>query len=126
MSTEPLRFYCAECHRLAGTVELLPPTAQPSSPDDVGYDRWELKVDGPVQVTHWILRGLDELKAALHDGSVEALLAINPEYVHFWCPKCAATYCREHWYPIDPTMDEGFYDATYGTCPKGHKVMLDD
>ena len=59
-------------------------------------------------------------------ASVEALLAINPEYVHFWCPKCAATYCREHWYPIDPTMDEGFYDATYGTCPKGHKVMLDD
>ena len=123
---EPLRFYCAECDSLAATIELLAPTAEPTSSSDLGHDQWRLVVDGPVQVTHWILRSLEELQAALRAGSVEALMAVNPEYVHFWCPKCSATYCKEHWYPIDPTMDEGFYDATYGTCPIGHTVMLDD
>ena len=111
---------------MAATVELLSPTTEPAPPDEVGHDQWRLKVDGPIQITHWVLRGLDELQVALRDGSAEALAALDPEYAHFWCPKCSATYCREHWYPIDPTMDEGFYDATYGTCPQGHMVILDD
>ena len=83
-------------------------------------------MDGPVQVTHWILRGLEALHLALREKSIIGLRELNPEYANFWCPECSASYCKEHWAPIEPEMDEGFYDATYGTCPRGHREMLDD
>jgi len=33
-----------------------------------------------------------------------------------------AAYCRSHW-NTETTFDDGFYDATYGTCPRGHRRM---
>ena len=126
MITESARFNCAECGELAATLELFEPTAEPAGPDDLGHDHWRLRAHGPVPVTHWILRDLDALRTALRAGTVAALLGVDPEYVGFWCPQCAAVYCAQHWSPIEREMDEGFYDATYGTCPKGHRVMLDD
>ena len=123
---DPVEFRCAECGGLAATVELVGPTPEPSGPDDIGYDQWKVKIDGPVPVTHWVLRGLEGLQIALREASVAALLNVDPDYVNFWCRTCLAVYCKDHWQPIEPVMDEGFYDATYGTCPKGHRVMLDD
>ena len=123
---EPLRFTCEECGRAAGSLELIEPTDEPRHPGDLGHDHWRLDVQGPVPTTHWILRNADELRHALADGSVEELAAINPEYVNFWCRECRAVYCTDHWQPIKPTRDEGFYDLTYGTCPQGHRVVLDD
>jgi hypothetical protein len=123
---EPRRFYCAECGGLAATLILRAPFEAGADPEALGHDQWRLEVDGPVSVEHWVLRDLDRLQDALRTESIAALRAINEEYVHFWCPHCAATYCGEHWRPIEPVMDEGFYDATYGTCPRGHRVMLDD
>ena len=116
-------FFCDECGGLAATVRLTSPTGDPS---EVGGDQWKIEVNGPVPTTHWVLRGLDEVKAAVEGGSIAALARINPEYVNFRCPECDAVYCKAHWGPIEPEMDEGFYDATYGTCPKGHRIMLDD
>lgn len=121
-----VEFHCAECGARAASIELIPPSPEQSAPDDFGWDQWKVKTDGPVQVTHWVLRNLDEVQAALREGTAAALLNVDPSYVNFWCPKCLAVYCKDHWHPIDPVMDEGFYDATYGTCPRGHRVMLDD
>jgi hypothetical protein len=57
------------------------------------------------------------------------------EYVQHWvpmeegldgyCPECDKVYCGDH---ISTKMefDDGFYDCTYGTCPKGHKRIIDD
>jgi hypothetical protein len=42
-----------------------------------------------------------------------------------YCPECRTTYCRVH-YNAQETFDEGFYDCTYGVCPKGHKRLLND
>ncbi len=42
-----------------------------------------------------------------------------------YCPKCDKTYCREHYNPMEE-YDDGFYDCTYGTCPVGHRRMIDD
>jgi hypothetical protein len=39
---------------------------------------------------------------------------------------CHLAYCAAHWADVAPTFDEGFYDATYATCPAGHRVMIDD
>lgn len=116
-------FLCDECGEPAATVRLISPTG---NADEIGGDQWKVEVDGPVPTTHWVLRGLEEIKIAIADRSISALAMINPEYTNFRCPKCNAVYCRKHWQPIEPEMDEGFYDATYGTCPRGHRVMLDD
>ena len=42
-----------------------------------------------------------------------------------YCPECDKIYCWEH-YNAREEYDDGFYDCTYGECPKGHKRMIDD
>ncbi|MFW9948582.1 MAG: hypothetical protein ACFFKA_00480 [Candidatus Thorarchaeota archaeon] len=42
-----------------------------------------------------------------------------------YCPQCDKIYCWEH-YNATEEWEEGFYDCTYGTCPKGHRRMIDD
>jgi hypothetical protein len=42
-----------------------------------------------------------------------------------YCPECDRIYCWEH-YDATEEYDDGFYDCTYGICPKGHKRMIDD
>ncbi|MFW9899278.1 MAG: hypothetical protein ACFFDO_08475 [Candidatus Thorarchaeota archaeon] len=42
-----------------------------------------------------------------------------------YCPNCDKIYCWEH-YDAEEVFDDGFYDCTYGTCPNGHKRMIDD
>ena len=42
-----------------------------------------------------------------------------------YCPECDKIYCWEH-YNAWEEYDDGFYDCTYGECPKGHKRMIDD
>jgi hypothetical protein len=49
----------------------------------------------------------------------------SPEGVDAYCPECDKLYCWEH-YNAKEEYDDGFYDCTYGECPKGHKRMIDD
>jgi len=42
-----------------------------------------------------------------------------------YCPECNKIYCWEH-FNAREEFDDGFYDCTYGECPKGHKRMIDD
>jgi hypothetical protein len=49
----------------------------------------------------------------------------SPEGVDAYCPECDKLYCWEH-YDAKEEYDDGFYDCTYGECPKGHKRMIDD
>jgi len=42
-----------------------------------------------------------------------------------YCPDCDEIYCWEHYNPVEE-FDDGFYDCTYGTCPKGHRRIIDD
>lgn len=42
-----------------------------------------------------------------------------------YCPKCGKIYCAQH-YQTREEYDEGYYDCTYGTCPKGHKRIIHD
>ena len=45
-----------------------------------------------------------------------------------YCPECNLIYCKDHWIMEVKYDDDfpGFYDCTYGTCPKGHRRMIDD
>lgn len=47
------------------------------------------------------------------------------EGIDAYCPKCDKIYCSVH-YQVREIFDEGFYDYTLGTCPKGHERMIDD
>ncbi len=58
--------------------------------------------------------------SALEQGRVNELL----EYPY--CAKCSLAFCKDHWTEHDVIFDDGFYDCTYATCPKGHRVMIDD
>lgn len=49
----------------------------------------------------------------------------RPEGMDAYCPECDRIYCRGH-YHLEEAWDEGFYDCTYGTCPEGHRRMVDD
>jgi hypothetical protein len=42
-----------------------------------------------------------------------------------YCPACNKIYCSQH-YMLEQEWDEGFYDCTYGTCPEGHRRIVDD
>ncbi len=47
------------------------------------------------------------------------------EVLDAYCPECYKIYCRAH-YDINEKWEEGFYDCSYGTCPNGHRRMIDD
>ncbi|MBI4279816.1 MAG: hypothetical protein HY660_15305 [Armatimonadetes bacterium] len=47
------------------------------------------------------------------------------EGIDAYCPQCDRIYCREH-YNVVVEWDQGFYDCSYGTCPEGHRRMIDD
>ena len=54
-----------------------------------------------------------------------ALRRIDWNLAPFYCSDCDLNYCRADWHTY-VLVDEGFYDCTMGTCPGGHKHMVDD
>ena len=62
-------------------------------------------------------------------------LASVHEFVRSWvtmedgldayCPECDKVYCDDH-VRKEIEWDDGFYDCTYGTCPEGHRRIIDD
>ncbi len=124
-------FPCAVCPG-SSTVMLLPPGV-PDLPffdgrlfeSLIGDEGWRLAIDGPVRVTISPVIGHEAVATALQHGDAEMLAAIDPEYASFWCRRCRACYCRDH-LPGAPEFDRGYYEATYATCPAGHRITLDD
>ncbi len=70
-------------------------------------------------------KGLDR---AVEAADASALYDVDPEFVPAWCPPCAGSYCQAHWRLEVAGADDhpGWYEATYGTCPEGHRRKLDD
>ena len=66
-----------------------------------------------------------ELVDLFQKNDLAKIHSIDREYVPFYCPECDESYCKDHWHRWIE-YDEGFYDADYGECPKGHKRMLYD
>ena len=66
------------------------------------------------------------LHTALRAGDPAALYAVDLELAPFWCPKCEASYCGEHWVRWSVFDDDGWHDSVRGRCPHGHERMLQD
>lgn len=50
---------------------------------------------------------------------------LRDEGIDAFCPDCDKIYCRGH-YRVEEEWDEGFYDDSWGTCPQGHRRLIDD
>jgi hypothetical protein len=69
-----------------------------------------------------------EVFERLERGDVAGVHTLLPEGLDAYCPACDKLYCRTH-YAVEESYDddfEGWYDASYGTCPAGHRRLLDD
>jgi hypothetical protein len=116
-------FACQACGRSAGVVEL----AEADTPQGrqlrlsiSGFlgDGWE--AINPAAKA--------DVESALAAGDAAALYRCARLWAPFYCADCDACYCREEWV-ISPQFDDdmpGFYDCSYGTCPHGHRRMVDD
>jgi hypothetical protein len=86
-------------------------------------------LEGITKSIHLDMRNAQVIFERLEQGNLRAL----HEYVEHameggldaYCPTCDKVYCKED-YDLDEVWDEGFYDCTYGTCPEGHRRLLDD
>jgi hypothetical protein len=107
-------FPCSLCERVAGTA-WLESDAQ-AARESVGGRMW-------MAITREQRRAL---QAALKTGDPAALFAVDLELAPFWCPKCAASYCGEHWVRWSVFDDDGWHDSIRGRCPHGHERMLED
>ncbi|MGH3186838.1 MAG: hypothetical protein ACRDPY_29855 [Streptosporangiaceae bacterium] len=125
-------FRCAACGEVAAVVKAVPtdvpadmgPPLGPQSHrrDGIVVDyfvgtMWQLAEPGTYVAVRAILNE-DEPDPA-------ELRRIYWEFAPFFCPECERNYCRADWHTY-VLFDEGFYDCTMGTCPAGHRHMVDD
>jgi hypothetical protein len=93
-------------------------------------DKEQLVVSGICAQQGFDLAFASRAFSRLDAGDLHGLHALVQEAGNFpgidaYCPECDAIYCREH-YNAEEEYDEGFYDDTHGTCPRGHRRMIDD
>lgn len=70
---------------------------------------------------------LRSLHQALTTHDAQLLHTLDPMWAPFYCPQCQRVYCVNHWH-IMPRFDSdyaGWYDGSHGTCPKGHRRLVD-
>jgi len=70
----------------------------------------------------------EQVFGALGRGDIPAAHGLIPGGIDAFCPDCAKLYCSTC-YRVETVSDDedsDWYDAAYGTCPAGHRRMLDD
>ena len=138
--TASATYLCGQCHKVAATVTLVAP-GQPDprlTPEPPGVPpgvstilggvfprSGQLSIDGgPISLTLAPVP-MEEVATALETGNAAALYALDSEYAPFWCPRCGASYCRDHYRKYE-VYDDGFFDCIRGVCPQGHERTLAD
>jgi hypothetical protein len=115
-------FLCNVCNEICGEI-----TVQTESSSSENEEKYYLNIDhfsqnGNYKLTKTKLESLVELYTS---NQLEKVFSMDREYIPFYCPECNANYCKNHW-DRWVTYDEGYYDAEYGICPKGHERKLFD
>jgi hypothetical protein len=68
---------------------------------------------------------MEPLRAAMAARDAAGVHAISWELAPCFCRACRASYCAACWHGV-LVFDDGFYDCTRGTCPRGHVQTIDD
>lgn len=117
MST--VTFACAVCGQPAATVEL-----------QVTNNSATLMQTGFMgHITESLSQeAIPAIHQAISQASGRLLYDLNLLWAPFYCPDCEQVYCRQHWLIIPQFDDDfpGWYDCAYGTCPQGHRRLVDD
>ena len=125
-------FRCAQCGEVAGVVRV----ARAGTAVDMGPPLGH-QVNGHDGLvvdyflgTAWQAASPETAAAVLallEAGSADplALRGISEGLAPFYCPDCQLNYCASDW-DTYVLVDEGFYDCTMGTCPHGHRHLVDD
>lgn len=106
-------FFCAHCQALAATLSLT--------------DERQLVQEGFAGVSTEIVSA-QAARRLVQVLDAKALYQLDTFWAPFYCLICDRVYCRDHWVMI-PQFDDDFpdwYDCTYGTCPQGHRRLIDD
>lgn len=77
--------------------------------------------------TNKVLEALlkNDVKSAHKELSKEKGL-MKDTGIDCYCPQCDKTYCKDHYTLFEVRDDDGMYDKTLATCPKGHERKVDD
>ena len=126
--TEPRRLTipCARCGRTAVEVALLPASTPEQGPPRLAKDR--LVRSGFLGLVHLYqpADSLPSLYEAIASGDYAAARSFDSDFVAYHCRACGQAYCQRCWRLDPPVFDDIFYDYTEGTCPAGHRQMVDD
>jgi hypothetical protein len=106
-------FYCRDCGKLAATVQL--------TDGQVVISSFVSRLTAKVSEEHQAA-----LRQAITTGDARALYAIDLEFASFYCPRCDACYCGDHWTRWDVFDEDGWHDSIRGICPQHHERMLED
>lgn len=121
MTEDQVELLCSECGAPAVVLEL-------------GAEPW---TPGRSLICRGIIRtrafGLEHAEAILGLARRERLAELQEylcehlvhEGMDAYCPECDRLYCAAH-YLREEEYDAGFYDCTFGTCPAGHRRIIDD
>ena len=116
---------------LASPGDPAPDSAAGAGPTpDTRYARLVVE-SGPLSLTiggEVVEVATGRILAALAAADAEALYAVNLEFAPFWCPRCRAAYCGEHWrtWLVFDEDDPTWFEEQRGICPEGHERMLVD
>ena len=112
------RFDCKACGKEAARIQLFGDPARGGKLQRVSFTS---VLSNPVSAA-----GFDSLRAVIAAHDPRALYALDLELASFYCPKCDACYCGEHWKSWSVYDDDGWHDSIRGACPSGHERMLED
>jgi hypothetical protein len=113
-------FACVRCNNEAGRVRLFRHDNDGELIRDSFMSRLTFHVDA---------EDFERICNIILVGDIQALYEFNLEIASFYCPRCNACYCGDHWVKWDVFDDEeGFtwHDSIRGRCPLGHERMLED
>lgn len=120
--TEEYRLPCAVCSEIAVIFKTGVPEIEKEN---------KLLYSGIAMRTYFSLEHAPKVFSLLQKDDIRGVHEYIIEKTAFregvdgYCPDCDKIFCREH-YNVQETFDEGFYDCSYGTCPSGHRRMIDD
>lgn len=125
MNTHSIKvsFKCRECQSLAASMEL-------SSLPNQSEQQALLTTTGFIGLVKEVVFGdkLQNIYEIFRAGKPQELFDLESMLIPFYCPICKASYCYKHWNVLEvfDSDFDGWYDCSYGTCPKGHKRLVDD
>jgi hypothetical protein len=110
-------FSCAVCRQTAATLRLFYPARQ--------SDNGVLELSAFLGHSERVVNDTGYLAQLIAAGAAAQLYQYDLEFAPCYCPPCDAHYCADHWQQ-EEVYDDGFYDCTYGVCPRGHRRLIDD